>query len=157
MIEGTQPFHPRPAEEAVKLMCLERKRPQFKIKTKSYPPDLKELVKFKLKIRPSSFNLFKICLIIMVHAGWLRNVRIQNLLSGQHFHRSLYDWTKLLQISQSKDGGKILLNFLGMFPRLIISLSKTLISLEEFKVVEFSSIPWNTSKLCEVGICAGNK
>ncbi|XP_057418585.1 integrin-linked protein kinase 1-like isoform X1 [Lotus japonicus] len=44
MIEGTQPFHPRPAEEAVKLMCLERKRPQFKIKTKSYPPDLKELI-----------------------------------------------------------------------------------------------------------------
>ncbi|AET04420.1 integrin-linked kinase family protein [Medicago truncatula] len=44
MIEGIPPFHPKPAEEALKLMCLEGKRPQFKIKTKSYPPDLKELI-----------------------------------------------------------------------------------------------------------------
>ncbi|KAI5384714.1 Integrin-linked protein kinase 1 [Lathyrus oleraceus] len=44
MIEGVPPFHPKPPEEALKLMCLEGKRPQFKIKTKSYPPDLKELI-----------------------------------------------------------------------------------------------------------------
>ncbi|KAE9610369.1 putative protein kinase TKL-Pl-5 family [Lupinus albus] len=44
MIEGTQPFHPKSAEEAVKLMCLEGKRPTFKIKTKHYPPDMKELI-----------------------------------------------------------------------------------------------------------------
>ncbi|OIW00552.1 hypothetical protein TanjilG_24282 [Lupinus angustifolius] len=44
MIEGTQPFHPKSAEEAAKLMCLEGKRPTFKIKTKHYPPDLKELI-----------------------------------------------------------------------------------------------------------------
>jgi len=39
------------------MMCLEGKRPTFKIKTKHYPPDLKELVYFKLKIRSSSFSL----------------------------------------------------------------------------------------------------
>ncbi|KAH9606133.1 hypothetical protein KSS87_007275 [Heliosperma pusillum] len=41
MIEGVQPFHPKPAEEATKLMCLEGKRPPFK-KLKNYPSDLKE-------------------------------------------------------------------------------------------------------------------
>ncbi|KAG7022568.1 Integrin-linked protein kinase-like pat-4, partial [Cucurbita argyrosperma subsp. argyrosperma] len=44
MVEGMQPFHPRPPEEASKAMCVERKRPPFKIKSKSYPPDLKELI-----------------------------------------------------------------------------------------------------------------
>ncbi|KAJ7947430.1 Ankyrin-kinase [Quillaja saponaria] len=44
MIEGIQPFHPKPPEEALKLMCLEGKRPTLKMKTKSYPPDLKELI-----------------------------------------------------------------------------------------------------------------
>ncbi|XP_002529820.2 integrin-linked protein kinase 1 isoform X1 [Ricinus communis] len=44
MIEGVLPFHPKSNEEAVKLMCLEKKRPPFKSKSRSYPPDLKELV-----------------------------------------------------------------------------------------------------------------
>uniref|UniRef100_A0A2P2NYR8 Serine-threonine/tyrosine-protein kinase catalytic domain-containing protein n=1 Tax=Rhizophora mucronata TaxID=61149 RepID=A0A2P2NYR8_RHIMU len=45
MIEGIQPFHPRSPEETVRLMCLEKKRPPFKIKLRSsYPPDLKELI-----------------------------------------------------------------------------------------------------------------
>ncbi|KAK9200558.1 hypothetical protein WN944_015756 [Citrus x changshan-huyou] len=44
MIEGVQPFHPKPPEEVVKLMCCEGKRPPFKIKARSYPPDLKELI-----------------------------------------------------------------------------------------------------------------
>ncbi|KAL5781020.1 hypothetical protein ACOSP7_006049 [Xanthoceras sorbifolium] len=44
MIEGVQPFHPRSPEEAVKLMCSEGIRPPFKIKARSYPPDLKELI-----------------------------------------------------------------------------------------------------------------
>ncbi|KAJ4723802.1 Integrin-linked protein kinase family [Melia azedarach] len=44
MIEGVQLFHPKPPEEVVKLMCCERKRPPFKIKARSYPPDLKELI-----------------------------------------------------------------------------------------------------------------
>ncbi|CAL0306512.1 unnamed protein product [Lupinus luteus] len=44
MIEGTQPFQPKSAEEAAKLLCLEGRRPPFKIKTKHYPPDLKELI-----------------------------------------------------------------------------------------------------------------
>lgn len=41
-MEGAQPFHPKPPEEAVKLMCEDLKRPPFKIKSKYYPPDLKE-------------------------------------------------------------------------------------------------------------------
>lgn len=44
MLEGVQPFHPKTPEEAVKLMCLEKKRPPFKIKVRSYPQDLKELI-----------------------------------------------------------------------------------------------------------------
>ncbi|QCD84580.1 serine/threonine-protein kinase CTR1 [Vigna unguiculata] len=44
MLEGTPPFHPKPSEEVVKLLCLEGKRPTIKIKTKHYPPDLKELI-----------------------------------------------------------------------------------------------------------------
>ncbi|XP_057957046.1 integrin-linked protein kinase 1-like [Malania oleifera] len=44
MIEGVQPFHPKPLEEAAKMMCLEGQRPPFKTKSKSYPPDLKELL-----------------------------------------------------------------------------------------------------------------
>ncbi|KAL3567275.1 hypothetical protein D5086_029926, partial [Populus alba] len=44
MLEGVQPFHPKTPEEVVKLMCLEKKRPPFKIKARSYPPDLKELI-----------------------------------------------------------------------------------------------------------------
>ncbi|KAL2920765.1 Integrin-linked protein kinase 1 [Bienertia sinuspersici] len=43
MIEGVHPFHPKPAEEAIKLMCLEGKRPPFK-KLKNYPSELKELI-----------------------------------------------------------------------------------------------------------------
>lgn len=42
MIEGVQPFHPKSPEEAVRLMCVEGKRPTIKQKSKSYPPDLKE-------------------------------------------------------------------------------------------------------------------
>ncbi|KHG01677.1 shkD [Gossypium arboreum] len=44
MIEGVVPFHPKPPEEILKLMCLEEKRPPLKTKSKSYPPELKELI-----------------------------------------------------------------------------------------------------------------
>ncbi|KAF8402412.1 hypothetical protein HHK36_013367 [Tetracentron sinense] len=44
MIEGVPAFHPKAPEDVAKMICLERKRPPFKIKSKSYPPDLKELV-----------------------------------------------------------------------------------------------------------------
>ncbi|GMY32909.1 integrin-linked protein kinase 1-like isoform X1 [Fagus crenata] len=44
MIEGIQPLNPKSPDEAAKIMCLEGNRPQFKIKAKSYPPDLKELI-----------------------------------------------------------------------------------------------------------------
>uniref|UniRef100_A0A7N0U7K2 non-specific serine/threonine protein kinase n=1 Tax=Kalanchoe fedtschenkoi TaxID=63787 RepID=A0A7N0U7K2_KALFE len=44
MIEGVQPFNPKSPEEASRIMCLEGKRPPFKSKSRSYPPDLKELI-----------------------------------------------------------------------------------------------------------------
>nr|GEX33483.1 serine/threonine-protein kinase HT1-like isoform X1 [Tanacetum cinerariifolium] len=56
MMEGVQPFHPKPPEEAVKLMCVDVQRPTFKTKSKYYPPDLKELIEEcwypDLSIRP---------------------------------------------------------------------------------------------------------
>lgn len=52
MIEGVQPFHPKPPEEAIKMICLEGKRPPFKSKSRSYPPDLKEYVYFILFFPP---------------------------------------------------------------------------------------------------------
>ncbi|KAG0489910.1 hypothetical protein HPP92_006773 [Vanilla planifolia] len=42
MIEGAQPFHNKAREDAVKLICLEGKRPHLKYKSKSYPVELKE-------------------------------------------------------------------------------------------------------------------
>lgn len=40
MMEGVPPFHPKSPEDALRLMCVEGKRP--KQKSKSFPPDLKE-------------------------------------------------------------------------------------------------------------------
>ncbi|CAN1862098.1 Integrin-linked protein kinase 1 [Linum perenne] len=44
MIEGVPPFHPKSAEEAMKLMGTEKMRPAFKVKSRHYPPDMKELI-----------------------------------------------------------------------------------------------------------------
>lgn len=44
MFEGVPPFNPKSSEDVAKLICVEGKRPPFKIKLKSYPPDLKELM-----------------------------------------------------------------------------------------------------------------
>ncbi|KAM7460862.1 hypothetical protein LguiA_028983 [Lonicera macranthoides] len=44
MTEGVQPFHPKSAEDAARFMCLKGNRPAFKQKTKSYLPELKELI-----------------------------------------------------------------------------------------------------------------
>ncbi|CAI0540962.1 unnamed protein product [Linum tenue] len=44
MIEGAYPFYPKPLAEAVKLMGVETKRPAFKVKSRHYPPDMKELI-----------------------------------------------------------------------------------------------------------------
>ncbi|KAK1295410.1 Serine/threonine-protein kinase HT1 [Acorus calamus] len=44
MIEGYPAFHPMPPEEAAQQMCVQRMRPPFKTKSKSCPPELKELV-----------------------------------------------------------------------------------------------------------------
>ncbi|KAL9240717.1 hypothetical protein vseg_014903 [Gypsophila vaccaria] len=43
MIEGVHPFHPKSAEEAIRVMCLEGKRPPYK-KLKNYPSELKDLL-----------------------------------------------------------------------------------------------------------------
>ncbi|GJZ25249.1 RNA-directed DNA polymerase, eukaryota [Tanacetum coccineum] len=56
MMEGVQPFYPKPPEEAVKLMCVDVQRPTFKTKSKYYPPDPKDLIEEcwypDLSIRP---------------------------------------------------------------------------------------------------------
>ncbi|XP_065860829.1 integrin-linked protein kinase 1-like isoform X1 [Euphorbia lathyris] len=44
MVEGIQPFHLKSPEDAMNMMCVEQKRPHFKSKLRSYPPDLKELI-----------------------------------------------------------------------------------------------------------------
>ncbi|KAL6221511.1 hypothetical protein ACLB2K_004907 [Fragaria x ananassa] len=44
MIEGVHPFHPKPIEEALRMMCLEGKRPPMRTKSKTYPSALKELI-----------------------------------------------------------------------------------------------------------------
>eukprot|EP00268_Persea_americana_P041443 TRINITY_DN4130_c0_g1_i7.p1 TRINITY_DN4130_c0_g1~~TRINITY_DN4130_c0_g1_i7.p1 ORF type:complete len:422 (-),score=61.46 TRINITY_DN4130_c0_g1_i7:872-2137(-) len=42
MTEGAQPLQPNSPEDAAKMICLEGARPFFKLKSKYYPPDLKE-------------------------------------------------------------------------------------------------------------------
>ncbi|XP_058094348.1 integrin-linked protein kinase 1-like isoform X1 [Magnolia sinica] len=44
MIEGAAAFHPKSPEEAAKMICSEGMRPPFKLKSRSYPPSLKELI-----------------------------------------------------------------------------------------------------------------
>ncbi|MQM03559.1 hypothetical protein Taro_036344 [Colocasia esculenta] len=44
MIEGVPAFHPKAPEDASKMICLEGLRPSFRSKSKSYPPDVKELI-----------------------------------------------------------------------------------------------------------------
>ncbi|XP_051118291.1 integrin-linked protein kinase 1-like [Andrographis paniculata] len=44
MVEGSPPFSSKPPYEAAKLMCLDGKRPPFKSKSKSFPPEVKELI-----------------------------------------------------------------------------------------------------------------
>ncbi|KAK6930430.1 Protein kinase domain [Dillenia turbinata] len=58
MIEGIPPFHPKSPGEAVKMISVEGKRPPFKIKTKSYPPDLKELIDQCWAAEPSARPMF---------------------------------------------------------------------------------------------------
>lgn len=48
MIEGAPAFHPKPQEEAAKMICLEGLRPPFKNKPKYYPSDVKEWVNHTL-------------------------------------------------------------------------------------------------------------
>ncbi|KAL6899617.1 hypothetical protein ACP4OV_006275 [Aristida adscensionis] len=43
MIEGTPAFHPKPPEEAAKMICLEGLRPPFKNKPKYYPDGVKDV------------------------------------------------------------------------------------------------------------------
>ncbi|CAO2838289.1 unnamed protein product [Amaranthus hypochondriacus] len=72
MIEGVYPFHPKPAEEAIKIMCVERKRPTFK-KLKNYPSELKELIELCWSGEPSlrpSFAEIILRLDAVVAHGW---------------------------------------------------------------------------------------
>lgn len=42
MMEGSPPYSSKSPEEAARMICLEGKRPPFKSKAKSFPPELKE-------------------------------------------------------------------------------------------------------------------
>jgi hypothetical protein len=42
MIEGLPAFHPKPREEAAKMISSDGLRPLFKNKPKSYPENVKE-------------------------------------------------------------------------------------------------------------------
>ncbi|GLT55578.1 hypothetical protein SLA2020_286890 [Shorea laevis] len=86
MIEGIQPFHPKSPEEAAIIMCLEGKRPPFKIKAKSYPPELKELVE----------------------ECWDQEVVVRPT-----FSEIIVRLDKIVATCSNKDGGKTLLSFLG--------------------------------------------
>ncbi|CAN8254180.1 unnamed protein product [Cochlearia groenlandica] len=44
MTEGVSIFHPKSPEEVAETICIEAKRPTIKTKSKSYPPELKELI-----------------------------------------------------------------------------------------------------------------
>ncbi|CAH2063487.1 unnamed protein product [Thlaspi arvense] len=44
MTEGVSIFHPKPPEEVAESICVDGKRPIIKTKSKSYPPELKELI-----------------------------------------------------------------------------------------------------------------
>ncbi|KAJ8639319.1 hypothetical protein MRB53_016013 [Persea americana] len=63
MIEGAPPFHPKSAEDVAKMICLEGMRPPIKLKSKSYPPDLKELIEecwnADPEARPTFFEIIR--------------------------------------------------------------------------------------------------
>ncbi|KAL2507175.1 Integrin-linked protein kinase family [Forsythia ovata] len=77
MVEGIPPFHSKYPEETAKLMCLDDKRP-LKMKSKSYPPELKELIEECCRpdcvVRPTFseiiFRLDKIDMNCSKHGWW---------------------------------------------------------------------------------------
>ncbi|KAL4388465.1 hypothetical protein GQ457_09G013290 [Hibiscus cannabinus] len=97
MIEGVVPFHPKPAEEIVRLMCLEERRPSFKSKSKGYPPDLKELIEEcwakECVIRPTFSEIIVRLDKIVTNCskqGWWKDAF---KLRWQHFHACAYSGT----------------------------------------------------------------
>ncbi|KAK8663612.1 hypothetical protein V6N13_083421 [Hibiscus sabdariffa] len=99
MIEGVVPFHPKPAEEIVRLMCLEEKRPSFKSKSKGYPPDLKELIEEcwakECVIRPTFSEIIVRLDKIVTNCskqGWWKDAF---KLRWQHFHACAYSGNEL--------------------------------------------------------------
>ncbi|KAM1344977.1 hypothetical protein FF1_034387 [Malus domestica] len=89
MVEGLQPFDPKPMEEAAKLMCLEGKRPQLRTKSKSYPPVVKELIEECWNPEPVMRPIFSEII-----------VRLDKIVSNCS--------------KQSRDGGKTCLSCLGI-------------------------------------------
>lgn len=57
MMEGSPPFSSKSPDEAARMICLEGKRPPFKSKSKSFPPELKELIEecwhLNCRVRPT--------------------------------------------------------------------------------------------------------
>ncbi|XWS35379.1 hypothetical protein CRYUN_Cryun21dG0121300 [Craigia yunnanensis] len=101
MIEGVAPFHPMPAEEAVKLMCLEGTRPTFKTKSRSYPPDLRELIEEcwdqEPVVRPTFSEIIvrldKIVANCSKHGWWKDTLKLpcDVNICGHHFPACAYN------------------------------------------------------------------
>ncbi|CAN6273419.1 unnamed protein product [Urochloa humidicola] len=77
MIEGTPAFHPKPQEEAAKMICLEGLRPQFKNKPKYYPSDVKELIQECWDATPSVRPTFAEIIVRLnkIHASCAKQAR----------------------------------------------------------------------------------
>ncbi|CAM0150405.1 unnamed protein product [Urochloa decumbens] len=77
MIEGTPAFHPKPQEEAAKMICLEGLRPQFKNKPKYYPSDVKELIQECWDPTPSVRPTFAEIIVRLnkIHASCAKQAR----------------------------------------------------------------------------------
>ncbi|OEL31942.1 hypothetical protein BAE44_0007040 [Dichanthelium oligosanthes] len=77
MIEGSPAFHPKPQEEAAKMICLEGLRPQFKNKPKYYPNDVKELIQECWDPAPSVRPTFAEIIVRLnrIHASCAKQAR----------------------------------------------------------------------------------
>ncbi|KAJ0255564.1 Integrin-linked protein kinase family [Hirschfeldia incana] len=80
MTEGVSIFHPKSPEEIAQLICIEGRRPTIKTKSKSYPPELKELIEEcwhpDISVRPTfSEIIFRLDIIVAncSKQGWWKD------------------------------------------------------------------------------------
>lgn len=80
MTEGVSIFHPKSPEEIAESICMEGRRPTIKTKSKSYPPELKELIEEcwhpDISVRPTFFEIIFRLEIIVANCskqGWWKD------------------------------------------------------------------------------------